>query len=133
MTNQLLGQIILRPSCYINTIDIKLIPLSSTSTLRAVARGGGGLSPPPPLGREVHPGRQIFTYNANNQFDTKERPILRLEYTTFFKISPTPLDRLRTFGARMKRSALSESSPNLSQNLATALPLFKLVSLSLWY
>ena len=33
----------------------------------------------------------------------------------------TPLDRLRTFSARMKRSALSESSLDLSQNLATAL------------
>ena len=52
--------------------------------------------------------------------------ILRLEYTNFFKIfrgacPRTPLDRLRAFGARTKRSALSESSPPLCQNLATAL------------
>ena len=48
--------------------------------------------------------------------------------TTYFKIfrrhmPPDPLDRLHT-GARMKRSALSESSPDLSQNLATALHTF---------
>ena len=82
----------------------------------------GGLEPPPPLatamqdtwsrlalvpalGWEVHPGRQIFTYN----FDFTPR-IHHFFQNFSGGMPPDPLDRLRTFGARTKRSALSESS-----------------------
>ena len=90
--------------------------MGTISYCMAVARGGGGLSPPP-----LWAGRSTL----GDKF-LRIISILRLEYTTFFKIfqggmSPDPLDPLRTFGASMKRSALSESSPDLSQNLALAL------------
>ena len=38
-----------------------------------------------------------------------------------WEVHPGRKNRLRTFGARMKRSALSESKPDLSQYLPTAL------------